>query len=76
MNENCPFCGKDVAAIDTLNYAGGKVAKYRVQCQECKVATAWYDTADEAWAAWNTRCKVSKPEQSVAGKPKGRPKKK
>jgi len=55
MNKSCPFCGKNVAIIDTLNYTGGKASKYRVQCQECKVATAWYETADEAWAAWNMR---------------------
>ena len=53
-NFNCPFCGGE-AAVDTLNYAGGKPSKFRIQCRECKAATAWYDTADEAWAAWDKR---------------------
>jgi len=55
VNKSCPFSGNSVAIIDTLNYTGGKAAKYRVQCQECKSATNWYDTTDEAWAAWNMR---------------------
>jgi len=52
--EGCPFCGKG-AAIDALNYAGGRPAKFRVQCRECKAATGWYSTAAEAWKAWNRR---------------------
>jgi Lar family restriction alleviation protein len=51
---HCPFCGKK-AAVDTLKYAGGKPALYRVQCLECKTATAWYDTEAAAWEAWNKR---------------------
>ena len=51
---NCPFCGGN-AAIDTLNYANGKPAKYRAQCQKCQASTAWYSTAGEAWNAWNRR---------------------
>jgi Lar family restriction alleviation protein len=54
MNKSCPFCGKK-ATIDTLNYTGGKAAKYRVQCQECRAATDWYDSEAAAWAAWNRR---------------------
>ena len=52
----CPFCGKDSGAIDTLNFQpSGKPAKFRVQCQKCRVATDWYDTAGEAWEAWERR---------------------
>jgi Lar family restriction alleviation protein len=50
----CPFCGKKAAA-DTLNYTGGKPVMFRVQCRECKAATAWYQTEEEARAAWNRR---------------------
>jgi len=50
----CPFCGKK-AAIDTLNYRYGKPVLFRVQCLECKAATGWYGTEDEAWEAWNRR---------------------
>ena len=50
----CPFCGKG-AAIDTLNYAGGRPAKFRVQCPECKSATGWHNSGGEAWKAWNRR---------------------
>jgi len=55
---NCPFCGKQNASIDTLNYAGGKPAKFRVQCQNCLVATSWRDTREQAWEAWNNRAEV------------------
>ena len=52
----CPFCGKNKAIIDTLNFQpSGKPAKFRAQCQVCLVATTWFDTADEAWEAWNRR---------------------
>jgi len=50
----CPFCGKK-GDIDTLKYKGGKPVQYRVQCLECKAATGWYGTEEEAWAAWNRR---------------------
>jgi Lar family restriction alleviation protein len=55
MNKSCPFCGKNVTAIDPLNYTSGKAAKFRVKCQECGVATDWCETADEAWMTWNRR---------------------
>ena len=58
----CPFCGKNNAAIDTLNYPSGKHAKFRVQCQECLVATHWCDTEKQAWSSWNTRAEV--PQQA------------
>jgi len=53
-NLNCPFCGKN-GEVDTLNYAGGRPAMFRIRCQECKAATDWYATEPEAWAAWNKR---------------------
>ena len=53
-HRSCPFCGK-TAAVDTLRYTGGKLAKFRAQCQGCKTATAWYGTEPEAWKAWDKR---------------------
>ena len=50
----CPFCGKN-GAIDTLNYAGGSPAKFRVQCQGCKASTGWHDTEEKAREAWGKR---------------------
>jgi len=55
MNKTCPFCGKKDAFIDTIDCSGARPPKFRVQCRECKVATAWYDTEEAAWKAWNTR---------------------
>jgi Lar family restriction alleviation protein len=55
VNEPCPFCGKKIAAVDTLNYTSGKPGRFRVQCQDCGGATKWHDTAEEAWKAWNNR---------------------
>ena len=52
--QDCPFCGNG-AAIDTLNYAGGKPAKARVQCTECKAATGWHSNGADALKAWNKR---------------------
>ena len=69
----CPFCGKHNAAIDTLNYAGGKPSKFRVQCRECLAATHWRDTEEEAWEAWNNRAEVpqtkgrQKPVNAIIG---------
>jgi hypothetical protein len=40
----CPFCGNTKAAIDTINHIGGKPAKFRGQCPDCKSATRWYET--------------------------------
>jgi len=57
---SCPFCGKNNAAIDTFNYASGKPYKFRVQCQECLVATHWCDTEEKAWESWNTRAEAMK----------------
>ena len=50
----CPFCG-DTAAIDTINHANRKPAKYRVQCRKCRAATEWFDAAGGAWTAWEQR---------------------
>jgi len=70
---SCPFCGKNVGAIDTLNYTSRKPAKFRVQCQECLVATHWCNTEEQAWEAWNTRAEVpraigrQKPVNAIIG---------
>jgi Lar family restriction alleviation protein len=53
----CPFCGKNAAAVDTFNSAGGKPSKFSVQCQECLAAVRWSDTEYGAREAWNNRAK-------------------
>jgi hypothetical protein len=50
----CPFCGKGAAA-DALNYAGGRPAKFRIQCAGCKAASGWHDTEAGARKAWEMR---------------------
>ena len=55
----CPFCGKQDAAIDTLNYANGNPAKFRFQCQGCLAATRWCDTAGQAESAWGRRAETT-----------------
>jgi len=67
-HNNCPFCGNG-AGIDTLKYAGGKPGKFRAQCQGCNAATAWYETEEKAWKAWDTR--LAKRRQ-VAGRKKAK----
>jgi Lar family restriction alleviation protein len=69
MNKNCPFCGKD-AVIDTLNHANGRPSMFRVKCQICGAATEWYETANDAWAAWNMRETSSAPKKNLRGKRK------
>jgi Lar family restriction alleviation protein len=64
VNEPCPFCGSQ-GKSDTLNYASGKPGKYRIQCQDCGGATRWYETAEEAWQAWNKRYVKPSPELEV-----------
>jgi Lar family restriction alleviation protein len=65
VNELCPFCGDRYAKIDTLNYTSGKPGRFRVQCQDCGAATRWYDTEEQAWAAWNNRYIKLSPELEV-----------
>ena len=60
MTEQCPFCGKNNAAIDMLNYPSRQPSKFRVQCQECLVATHWCDTEEQAWESWNKRVEMPK----------------
>ena len=70
-NGGCPFCGKQIAFIDTLNYASGKPSKYRVQCQECFAATRWCDTREQAWELWNRRTEPPKRSRGRSGKTTG-----
>ena len=47
----CPFCGGEAEIeMDDCWYWN-----YHVFCQECKIGTDYYDTADEAIEAWNRR---------------------
>jgi Lar family restriction alleviation protein len=55
MSLPCPFCGREHAVIDTMNYASGKPGRFRIQCQECGASTRWFDTEEAAWEAWDTR---------------------
>ena len=45
----CAHCGGDAEMIDT-NTEG-----FYVQCEKCYVSTDFYDTPEEARAAWNRR---------------------
>ena len=62
MNRPCPFCGSSAAAADTLNYAGGRPGRFRIQCQDCGGATKWHEEKDGAWDAWNRRPEALLPE--------------
>ena len=47
----CPFCGGEAEIeMDESWYWN-----YHVFCQECKIGTDYYETADEARQAWNRR---------------------
>ena len=47
----CPDCGGEAEIeMDDCWYWN-----YHVFCQECKIGTDYYDTADEAIEAWNRR---------------------
>jgi Lar family restriction alleviation protein len=64
--DSCPFCGDSNAIIDTINYASGHPAKFRVQCQRCHANTGWKDTEGDAIEAWNTRAvKNSAPQKEL-----------
>lgn len=62
MNEkltNCPFCGGEVA---TMNFKPGRPDGYwQANCKKCGTKTKYYQTEDEAIAAWNTRAADENP---------------
>jgi hypothetical protein len=41
-----------------LNYTSGKPGRFRVQCQDCRAATRWCDTEEQAREAWNARASL------------------
>ena len=47
----CPFCGGEAEIEMDENWYWN----YYVFCQECKITTDYYETADEAIEAWNRR---------------------
>jgi hypothetical protein len=51
----CPFCGKDSACVDTLNYTRGLPGRYRIQCANCLAKTQFRDSEHDAWRDWDTR---------------------
>jgi Lar family restriction alleviation protein len=53
--ERCPFCGSEKAVFDPLKNTRGEVKHFRGQCQTCLASSAWFDTEEEAAAAWNMR---------------------
>ena len=52
--KRCPDCGGE-AAYDVVVYRKTGEAKYYVFCRRCEAETGFYDTIDEAVAAWNKR---------------------
>jgi Lar family restriction alleviation protein len=52
--KSCPFCGGK-AKNGTEEY-GNDYYKV-VECKKCGASSGWYDTDNEAIAAWNKRTK-------------------
>lgn len=52
--KNCPFCGGD-SVTRKRNFDHIMRDKVFVTYTVCKNKTGYYDTAEEAIAAWNTR---------------------
>ena len=48
----CPLCG-GVATVHEYKYKTAH--NFTVYCEDCGLATQWYDTEAEAVKAWNTR---------------------
>lgn len=48
----CPFCGSDkIYYIDSDEY----IPEYKLICADCRASTDFYNTKEEALAAWNRR---------------------
>ena len=60
----CPFCGNDgsgpiedalhISEIDMMGEWKAPMA-YTVQCDKCTATMGYYETEEDAIAAWNTR---------------------
>jgi Lar family restriction alleviation protein len=64
----CPFCGSGARPILPVCIHTGKEMGKVVRCYYCEAQTDYYDTYEEAVAAWNTRasswikCEKQKPK--------------
>ena len=50
----CPFCGGE-AGPTVKPYIGCNGSGFTVDCEKCWASTGYYDSYEEAVAAWNTR---------------------
>lgn len=51
--KRCPFCGRRARVESSGNHY--VVEKFKVRCVGCLVVSAYYDSREEAIAAWNRR---------------------
>ena len=51
---SCPFCGGE-AGPTVKPYIGCNGSGFTVDCEKCWASTGYYDSYEEAIAAWNTR---------------------
>jgi len=54
--KQCPFCGTHgkLSFDDTACYHGAK-GDYYIKCSGCRARSGYYETEEEAIAAWNER---------------------
>lgn len=58
--KHCPFCGSE-AVMCEAKFGYEQFSRYTVQCKNKKcgiVAPQWYESQEEAQAAWNRRVPV------------------
>lgn len=62
----CPFCGSSIPVVLTSNEYDG----FRIVCRKCFALTDWFETEEEALAAWNRRAPYEDDDWFYLPKPK------